>query len=192
MSSLLESTANTRQVLPGSMRFLRSDAPLAPTERDVAFLLGHGVTTLIDLRSEAEVLRKPCPLAAHPGFSYQNLPVTGANAMPESPADVPRSYLRMVDAQMERILRTIGSAGSGVMFFCAAGKDRTGVVSALLQRQAGMQREAIIADYLLSGENLREPLRAFASLHPEIDPVIITPCTAYMEAFLDGLDEPDK
>lgn len=192
MSSLLESTANTRQVLPGSFRLLRSDVPLSPTEKDVAFLLTHGVTTLIDLRSEEEVLRRPCPLAAHPGFSYQNLPVTGGNAMPASPADVPRSYLRMVDAQMAHILHTIGSAGSGVMFFCAAGKDRTGVVSALLQRQAGLKRGEIVADYQLSGENLREPLRAFASLHPDIDPAIFTPCAAYMEAFLDNMDEVNK
>ena len=157
MSSLLESTTNTRQVLPGSFRLLRSDVPLSPTEKDVAFLLKHGVTTLIDLRSEEEVLRRPCPLAAHPGFSYQHLPVTGGNTMPASPADVPRSYLRMVDAQMAHILRTIRSAGSGVMFFCAAGKDRTGVVSALLQRQAGLKRGEIVADYLLSGENPVSP-----------------------------------
>lgn len=184
MSSLLQSTANTRQVLPGSFRYLRSDAPLSPTERDIAFLLEHGVTTLIDLRSDAEVQRKPCPLAEDPRFTYRRMPVTGGNAMPSSVEDVPRSYLRMVDGQMECILRTIMEAESGVMYFCTAGKDRTGVVSALLQRQAGLPREAIVADYVQSGENLREMFAGFLATHPDIDVAIYTPAPQYMEQFL--------
>lgn len=176
MPSLLQSTANTRQVLPGSFRYLRSDAPTAPTDDDVSFLLTHQVTLLIDLRSDAE-----CQ-------TYRHMPVTGGNAMPASTEDVPRSYLRMVDEQMQQILHAITSAECGVMFFCTAGKDRTGVVSALLQRQAGMSHEEITADYALSGENLRERLAAFASLHPEIDPAIYTPQPVYMERFLEWLD----
>ena len=188
MSSLLESTANTRQVLPDSFRLLRSDAPLAPTEADVAFLLSHGVRTLIDLRSQEEVLRRPCPLAEHPGFTYQNLPVTGGNALPASTRDVPLSYLRMVDAQMSRILRTIRDADGGVMFFCAAGKDRTGVVAALLQRQAGLPRAEIVADYVRSGDNLREMFAAFLQRRPDVDVEVCTPRAAYMETFLDRID----
>lgn len=185
MPSLLSSTANTRAVLPGSLRILRSDAPVAPTDGDVQWLLCHGITTLIDLRSPAECERRPCPLAQDGRFRYISLPVTGGNAMPASPADVPRSYIAMVDGQMARILQAIGDAEEGMMFFCTAGKDRTGVVAALLQRRAGLTRDAIVADYLLSGENLRERLAAFGSLHPEIDPAIYTPQQTYMEAFLD-------
>jgi len=187
MSSLLESTANTRQVLPGSFRYLRSDAPLSPTGGDIAYLLEHGVTTLIDLRSDAEVQRHPCPLAENPRFTYHHMPVTGGNAMPDSPADVPLSYLRMVDAQMERILRTIQGAPAGVIFFCTAGKDRTGVVSALLQREAGLTPEEIAADYVLSGENLKGMFAAFHASHPDIDVEIYTPKAEYMLHFLDLL-----
>lgn len=188
MPSLLESTANTRSVLPGSLRYLRSDAPTSLTPQDVAFLLTQGVTTLVDLRSDAECLRRPCPLAEHPGFTYLHLPVTGGNAMPASPMHVADSYIRMVDDQMERILSTIGAADTGVMFFCTAGKDRTGVVSALLQHRAGLPREMIVADYLRSGENLQERLAAFAAQHPEVDPAIYTPHPSYMERFLDWLE----
>lgn len=188
MPSLLQSTANTRQVLPGSFRYLRSDAPTAPTDEDIRFLLTHQVTLLIDLRSDAECQRHPCPLTRNAAFTYRHMPVTGGNAMPASTEDVPHSYLRMVDEQMQQILNAITGAECGVMFFCTAGKDRTGVVSALLQRQAGMSHEEIAADYVLSGENLRERLAAFASLHPEIDPAIYTPQPAYMERFLEWLD----
>lgn len=188
MSSLLQSTANTRQTLPGSFRYLRSDAPLAPTEQDVAFLLAHGVTTLIDLRSPAEVQRKPCPLAKDTRFTYLHMPVTGGNAMPASVEDIPRSYLRMVDAQMARILAAIHAAPDGVMYFCTAGKDRTGVVSALLQREAGLTKEAIAADYALSGENLQEMFAGFFAAHPDIDVAIYTPKPQYMLQFLDMLE----
>lgn len=188
MASLLESTANTRSVLPGSMRLLRSDAVTAPTDRDIAFLLANGVTTVIDLRSDEERLRKPCPLAERSGFAYHPLPVTGGNALPSCPDEVAPSYIRMADGQMARILRTIDEAPGGTLFFCTAGKDRTGVLSALLQHRAGLPREAIIADYLLSGENLKERLAAFGRLHPEINPVIYTPRRETMETFLDWLD----
>lgn len=187
MPSLLQSTANTRQTLPGSFHILRSDAPLSPTAQDIAFLLAHGVTTLIDLRSDAEVARKPCPLAEDARFTYRHMPVTGGNAMPVSPADVPLSYLHMVDEQMARILDAIHAAPDGVMYFCTAGKDRTGVVSALVQREAGLAPEEIAADYALSGENLQERFAAFRAIHPEINVEIYTPKAAYMEQFLDLL-----
>jgi len=188
MASLLESTANTRVVLPGSFRYLRSDALTDPTARDIAFLLEHGVTTLIDLRSEKEIQRRPCPLAEDSRFDYRHMPVTGGSALPSSVADVPCSYLRMVDEQMELILRAITGAGSNVMYFCSAGKDRTGVVSALLQRQAGMSRADIAADYALSGENLQAMFTVFLREHPDVNVEICTPKPAYMEAFLDMLE----
>lgn len=188
MASLLSSTLNTRFVLPGSDRLVRSDALTAPTGADVRWLIAHQVTTLIDLRSDAECARKPCPLAEHDGFTYRRMPVTGGNAMPDSPADVPRSYAAMADAQMTRIIGCIDSAPAGVIFFCTAGKDRTGVVSALLQKRAGLSREEIIRDYLRSGENLRERLKYYGRLHPEIDPDIYFPQRAHMEGFLDWLE----
>ena len=184
MPSLLQSTDNTRAVLPGSDRLLRSDAPLSPTAADVDFLLRRGVTTLIDLRSASEIARKPCPLAADARFTYHHLPVTGGNAMPASPSDVPLSYLRMVDEQMARILRTIREADGGVMYFCTAGKDRTGVVSALLQREHGLSDEEIAADYALSAENLQARFAAFHATHPDINVEIYTPKREYMLQFL--------
>ncbi|MBQ7138481.1 MAG: tyrosine-protein phosphatase [Clostridia bacterium] len=183
MSSLLASTANTRTVLPGNDRLLRSDAPLSPTAADIAFLLSRGVTPLIDLRSDAEVAAKPCPLAQDGRFNYLHMPVTSGNAMPDSPADVPLSYLRMVDAQMARILEVIRNT-EGVMYFCTAGKDRTGVVSALLQQEHGLSPETIAAEYALSGDNLRAMFTAFRARHPEINEDIYTPKKEYMLQFL--------
>ena len=76
---------------------------------------------------------------------------------------------------------------SNVLYFCNAGKDRTGVVAALLQRQAGMAREDIIADYVRSGDHLKEMFTGFVREHPEINIAVCTPYAEYMDAFLDLL-----
>lgn len=185
MASMLTSTLNTRPVLPDDMRFLRSDAPTELSCDDADRLAELGVGLFIDLRSEEEAARRPIP--ADDRFRVLHMPVTGGQRLPEDPDRVWAGYLNMVDGQMVRILHTILTAGTGVLFFCTAGKDRTGMVSALLQRHFGMDREAIIADYLLSGENLRARLAQHLSRHPGVDPRIITPRRETMEAVLDAL-----
>lgn len=89
---------------------------------------------------------------------------------------------------MDRILETILKAPTGVLFFCNAGKDRTGVVAALLLKRLGINREYIIQDYLESAENLREILMDFAKNNPQTDIRVITPERRYIESFLDYLE----
>ncbi len=184
MSSLLKSCKNCRALLPDSLKYIRSDVPVSLTEEEVAWLLANNIRCIIDLRSEEEQQQKPCSLAKTAGFRYHSLPVRGGNVIPASPELVSRSYLNMVDDQMERILRLIRESDCGVLYFCNAGKDRTGVVSALLLLELGADREQIIEDYLLSGENLREMLLAFAAADPSVDLQVITPQRRYMEEFL--------
>ncbi|AQA21825.1 tyrosine phosphatase C-terminal region family protein [Rhodococcus sp. MTM3W5.2] len=45
----------------------------------------------------------------------------------------------------------------GVLFHCTAGKDRTGLVSAILLMLADVERRAIVEDYMRTGENLAGP-----------------------------------
>lgn len=184
MSSLLRSTQNTRSLLPDSLRYVRSDVPAHLSGEEIRWLLEQDIRWIIDLRQEEERREKPCPLAASPGFFYHCLPVSGGNAVPASPEQVPLSYLAMVDEQMQRILDSILSSPHNVLYFCNAGKDRTGVVSALLLQKLGFGTEAIVADYMRSGENLRESLQAYAAAHPQADLRVITPCPDYMTDFL--------
>ena len=189
MSSLLESTRNTRAILGERMRYIRSDAVTAPTGRDLSFLLAHGVQTVIDLRTEAEAAARPCPLARHPSFRYHLLPVTGGDRAPATPFEVPQAYLAMCDRQMARILGLAEGAPGGVLYFCNAGKDRTGVVSALLLHRLGYSDDSIAADYMRSAENLSDVLAEYLRLHPDTDPQVITPRRAYITSFLRLLRE---
>lgn len=175
MSSLLSSTCNTRWLPTGEKRFLRSDAPVQLTDGDIAWLRENKVTTLVDLRSDEEVRHKPCCLAGVEGFRYMHLPVTGGGGTPVSREHLHQVYAGMLDGQMERILDTILNAESNVMYFCTAGKDRTGVVSALLLHRLGAEDDAIVADYMLTKDNVMGRLLAYVQLHPEVDLDIIVP-----------------
>lgn len=184
MASLLKSTLNTR-FLPGSgERFIRSDAPVNLTEKEIGWLEEQNIRTLVDLRSEEEAERKPCPLKDRKGFVYHHLPVTGGGDTPKSREHLHQVYAGMVDGQMEKIIRTILEAETKVLYFCTAGKDRTGVVSALLMKRLGWGEEAIVEDYMASMENLRQMLEEYAEVHPEVDLNIILPKEENIRRFL--------
>ena len=76
---------------------------------------------------------------------------------------------------MERILEVILNASDNVMYFCTAGKDRTGVVSALLLKRLGFSDDVIVQDYMQSAENLLPMLEAYVREHPEVDLDVIVP-----------------
>lgn len=175
MGSLMRSTCNTRALPTGTMRYIRSDAPVSLTDEEITWLREQNITTLVDLRSDVEVQHKPCALRGVEGFRYVHLPVTGGGGTPISREHLHQVYRGMLDEQMERILDTIMNADSNVMYFCTAGKDRTGVVSALILRKLGFSEEDIVADYMLTKDNVMGRLEAYVALHPEVDMAIIVP-----------------
>ena len=71
-----------------------------------------------------------------------------------------------------------------IILDCAAGKDRTGVVSAILLYKLGMSREYIIADFMKTASNPEAYLAQFAGEHPGIRLDVITPHERYMEELL--------
>ena len=175
MGSLLRSTLDTRALPVGGLRYIRSDAPLCLTEEEIQWLLDNHITTLVDLRSAQELEHKPCPLQDVAGFTYYHIPVTGGGDTPKSREHLYEVYRGMVDAQMDTILETILNAASNVMYFCTAGKDRTGVVSALLLKRLGISEEVIVEDYMKSKDNLLDMLTSYVKNHPEVDIDIIIP-----------------
>ncbi|MBR5089948.1 MAG: tyrosine-protein phosphatase [Ruminiclostridium sp.] len=185
MSSLFESTKNTRAILKDSLRYIRSDVPAAITDKERQWLIDNGVLTIIDLRDESERLQKSCPLENDSAFHCMKMPVTGGNEIPALPEEVPASYLKMADETMEHIVDTIMGAKTNVLYFCNAGKDRTGVVSAIILDRLGYDRSYIAGDYVISGENLKDELEGYARKSPGIRIDVITPRAEYIEEFLD-------
>ena len=86
-----------------------------------------------------------------------------------------------------KIIDTFVNTKTNVLYFCNAGKDRTGVVSAILLDKIGADREEIISDYMETKENLRKVIETYVKAFPNVDKEVITPHERYMEEFLDWL-----
>jgi protein tyrosine/serine phosphatase len=172
-------TSDGRTVAHG--RLLRSANLQRATPADISVLTNDlGLTDVIDLRSDFELDREgPGPLTRIPGVRQHHLSLLPEDVLPDAPprnrdgdellpwqTDALRereakgqewSYLGYLSDRPDSILsamRVIGSAKGAVLVHCAAGKDRTGVVTALALEVAGVPREAVIADYLLSNDRL--------------------------------------
>lgn len=149
-------TAAGRPVPPG--RFWRGDSLHALAPGEAARLHFEGLAMVIDLRSPAEVRDAPSPLARQSGVDWVNLPLFDAL----SPGDlaqvaVPEGhpllavYITAIETRgtaIRSILHRMAQAREGaVLFNCTAGKDRTGLIAALLLGLAGVSHSQIIADY---------------------------------------------
>ncbi|MBQ5311603.1 MAG: tyrosine-protein phosphatase [Oscillospiraceae bacterium] len=194
--SILKQTCNTRE-LGGFMtpvgqtvynRIWRSDRLCVYDADDERLLIDRDMTTLIDMRTDEEAERYPCAYAGRDGFDYHHCAITEGSTPPASLEEVPASYMSIALSDgMRNALRTVSEAEAGIVFFCTAGKDRTGVASAVILSLCGVTRQDIIDDYVLSREYNRERLEAFLAEHPGIDRSIVLANEKSMDGFLDLL-----
>ncbi len=88
---------------------------------------------------------------------------------------------------MDKITDTIMNAKSNVMYFCGAGKDRTGVVSAIILKKLGYSDQVIVDDYMKTKDNLMGFLTSYVKEHPEVDINILIPNEKNIKRVLDAL-----
>ena len=138
---------------------VRSDsiAHLTPVGREA--MVAYGVTTVIDLRTDAELLRAPNPCADNIGPAYRHLPLIDDSMMVGlgEASGMFERYLWMLDGRPEAfqaIFETVAAADGGLVFHCFAGKDRTGLVAAMLLAIAGVPDHAIAADFAATDAQL--------------------------------------
>lgn len=193
--SLLSATTNTRDLggyptasgdISVRNRIWRSDAPIVWQPSDAKVLIEHNMRTIIDLRTDGEIERHPCAYSRGNGFDYRHFPIAAGSVPPPALEDVPASYLQIaIQKETADALRTIAEAETGVLFCCTAGKDRTGVVSAILLLSCGVNREIVIDDYAVSREYNKERLEKYLSEHPEVDRRIVLANEISMARFID-------
>ena len=104
MSSLLQSTKNTRVLPTGTNRYFRSDFPENLTDEEIRWLLDNNITTIVDLRSDEEIFKKQCCIKEIEGFRYFHLPVTGGGDTPKSLEHLHIVYQQMIDDKMKILL----------------------------------------------------------------------------------------
>ena len=141
---------------------VRSDslAALTPAGRDA--LVAYGVRAVVDLRLPAEIAEHPNPFAepGDHGIAYRNVSIVDpAAGFPPDSITLAENYLWSLDrfrALVATAMAAIANAPEGgVLVHCAAGKDRTGLISALLLAVAGVPDQTVAADYALTAEFLR-------------------------------------
>ena len=137
----------------------RSDSPHRLCEADRASLIGCGLRTAIDLRQTEELDEAPNAFAASAQITYRHLPLmSDAPSMPEALPALVEIYRSILDDRGEQVGATLAAlAAPGALpavVNCTAGKDRTGVIVALVLGLAGVPEETIVADYALSGTYL--------------------------------------
>jgi protein-tyrosine phosphatase len=151
-------------------RFVRCEAPCDLTPRDFEFLREFGVTTSIDFRGDPEVSRRKSSFEGAEGFQYVRSPTFnaqvafGAKPGDKEPPVTPTvrwgdKYIEMIDTCGDWVAATMNimaEASGAVMYNCTTGKDRTGIISALLLSLAGVSEMDIIADYCVSQVYLME------------------------------------
>lgn len=154
-------------------RVLRADNLQDLTEDDVEHLVDKlGVRDIVDLRTSVEVTSEgPGPLTTVPAVTIHHLsvlPEAGEYTDVEAAeAWLPRTsdswdatglaytyYLRRRPDSVVAALQTMASSSGATLAHCAAGKDRTGVICAMALSAVGVHRDAVIADYVQTGERL--------------------------------------
>lgn len=148
-------------------RVYRSDGLHRLTAKDVSHLRDDlGLTDLIDLRSTAELeLDGRGPLEREP-MAFHHIPLFDGERPSTFSVDMQRRmeemsladrYFGLAEMAKEaigRVVRAVADSKGGAVYHCAAGKDRTGVISAILLSALGVADELIVADYALSQQNL--------------------------------------
>lgn len=190
-----------------SGRIFRSDSLQSVTPAGAAMLHNTlGIRSLVDLRGAEEVMSEGRGLLAEQAVRYVNLPIVQEDGTLVSFLDdgrtvdlVPRylSYLESPGDALVRAIELLSEAETTpTVFFCAAGKDRTGVLSALVLRLVGVTREAVVDDYLLSAESaeliLHErlmPSPAYAHNVATLPRQVYTAEASTMTRFLHALEE---
>lgn len=114
-------------------------------------LVQYGVKTVIDLRDEFEVRDYPDVFMQHMSVRYLHTPLSPHNyndSLTYTRLDeVYCTMLGTLQTNIGAIFSAIAEAEPGILFHCFAGKDRTGLVSALLLGVAGVPADVIAADY---------------------------------------------
>jgi protein-tyrosine phosphatase len=138
---------------------LRADDLVQLTPEGVQALADYGVRTVIDLRWPAEVAARPHPIAlGERKVRYHCISLLAADEMEwaslsgECTKEMWKcAVLEHTRPQLKAVLEIIAAAAAEpLLFHCVAGKDRTGLIAALLLALADVEPDAIAADYAAS------------------------------------------
>lgn len=151
-------------------RVYRSDSLEGLTDADLEALDALGVRVVCDLRREEERAVAPSRVQGNPDVRIEHLPIGGLAAETAGMSDrmmrgeiaevgvetMAGVYMTILELHADSFGAVLGLAADPaslpMIVHCTAGKDRTGVASALILAALGVEEEAILADFALTAE----------------------------------------
>ena len=190
----LETLVNTRDMGgfpagPGKVTkygvFVRTDCPIGISENDKQYLLKYGVTLSVDLRGVNEQKATPSGMNGVPGHTYVHCPITEEHeiiksgpdgkraplAAPGPDFDLADSYIEMLETGKpwaKKVIELLTNWDGVAMFHCYIGKDRAGLIAALLLGAVGVCDTDIMMDYSASMSCLRPKYEKMTKMHVPI------------------------
>lgn len=183
----------------------RADGLHSLTGGDSTVLEALSIQRVFDLRSDVELAKDGLGPFAQASDRHRHRPLVGVTLSPFDPSidwakvELASRYVHMLRegaAVIAEILEWLAVPEQvPTLFHCTAGKDRTGVVAAVLLAALSVPYETIVADYAQSGVNLQEPLTSRRQamldygLAPEAVEYLTTAPAERMRVTLSRLDE---
>jgi protein-tyrosine phosphatase len=172
------------------------------TEADLAILNSLGVQTVFDLRSTSERRSAPDVFAGRSitvTLDYEINTQAISSALRSRPtAESLRSalsttypvLLTSLQPEYRQLFNELLGGKDATIYHCTAGKDRTGMATALILSALGVPRETIFADYLMSNRFYHPAANAtpMGGLPPELSAVLMSVDESYLQAFFDSID----
>lgn len=179
----------------------RADGLTQLSPADLAILSDLEVRNVIDLRTALEVETRGRFPADVGDVRYHHLPLTdtlpGAEDVPQwgDTGFIARRYVGMLDGGAPSVATALDllshPANLPAVFHCSVGKDRTGVLAALVLGFLGVADEVIVEDYVLSASAMVRILDRFRAEYPDAPdeverfaPVVLSVEPASMAGFL--------
>ncbi|WP_336882479.1 tyrosine-protein phosphatase [Rhodococcus globerulus] len=187
--------------------FYRANA-ITPNTEDSATLESLHLTAVYDLRTAGEIAANPDTLPS--GVRYEKIQVLSADpsgdlaaitTKEQAMAYVQSGYRSTVSDPVSRagfgqLLRELADTPGAQVFHCTAGKDRTGWGSALLLSIAGVPRQTVMEDYLLTNEYSAGAIEAKVARiaavkgpeYAEVYRLLLGVDASYLQAAFDEMD----
>ena len=161
-------------------RLFRSDALQDMTSNDAAYAIEElNIGLVVDLRNPDEAERDGKGPLPNLGAGYTHHPLLLERGFPPfTGGDVVErlssTYQWLIHNSGPRVADAVNAIadadGKAAVFHCSAGKDRTGLLAALILEILGVDAETIKADYLLTNEAVEGILRRIKAMQPDASP----------------------
>lgn len=185
-------------------KIIRSDDLSNLTDADLNYLSNLPLLTVIDYRSEEEIKaaadKIPSSVTTHLINSINPGNITSIALLKNMDSTKLDGYMQQINvefvtdshaiAQFRKVFDLLQNPTEHVslLYHCTAGKDRTGMASALILYALGVDDKTIMEDYLLSNQFIKEKFEKYTKTYPQFNDLFIVK-SEFLQAGLDQINK---